>query len=506
MAYAVLGKRDGMQCRVGYTVVQDIQTNTTAIRISSLEMIADRALGSYWVVGNVTVNGKKLWGYSTWYAQILLTTSWNRAGHCPEGAPAVTIEHDDAGNAEVRFRVSFSLGSTGTSLSYTSSVMVTLDTIPRVTELAAEAGALGETMILRLTRKNAEFRDTVSYQCGRFSGVIGEKTNQGQLVWVPPLELGAAYPRDTVVPVVLRVTTWLEDTQIGRRELTVSCTMPEWAVPSLTVELSDGTHLAEQYGGYVRTRSQLRVRTGASGIYGSTVTQIAVRCGGLTGSGEDVTFSLPYSGLTAVTVTVTDSRGRTQTEERTVDVLPYERPWARIIDVCRCDMAGNPAPEGAYARITFSAGITALNGNNGAAYRLERRNLESDVWLRTELTEFAGRASLTEVSVQFPAGIDTAYDCRILAADDFETVEGSAERLQAAFALLDFHRENRAIGIGQRANQAGMVCVGLDMKLYGHRITDLAEPEGENQAATKGYVDSKLRAMAQQLGLNWEEI
>lgn len=505
MAYAVMGKKDGLQCRVRYSIEQDAVANTSALRLTGLEMTADRALGAYWILGNLTVNGKKLWGYSNWYSQVMLTTGWNPAGHCPEGTAPVVVEHDSAGNAQVKLRVSFTFASTGVSLSYTSSVTVTLDAIPRVTELEAVPGELGAVMALQLNRKNGDFRDTVSYVCGERTGIVVEKTEDTQFLWMPPLELAEAVPEDTVVPIRLVVTSWLGDTQIGSREVTVQCPVPDWVVPSAVLQVTDAANLTAQYAGYVQLRSQLRVQTEAAGTLGSRVTSVAVQCGSLWGEGADVTFALQDSGQVPVQVTVTDSRGRQCRVERSIRAAAYTRPWARILSLSRCDENGSPAPEGAYAQVRFSAGVTALNGKNRASYALERRVRGTEGWIRLEMPEFTGQTSLAEAVFRFPAGIDRSYDCRILVTDDFETVACGEETVQVAFALLDFHRETQAVGIGQRANEPGTVCVGLDLKLYGHHITDLAEPEGDSHAATKAYVDSRLRAMARLLGIDWEE-
>lgn len=506
MAYAVMAKKDGIQCRIGYSVEQDAASNTSVLRLTSLEMTADRGLGSYWIVGSLTLNGKKLWGFDNWYSQVLLSTGWNRAGHCPEGAVPAVVEHDAGGNAQVKLRASFTFAGSGASLSYTASVTVNLETVPRVSELEISSGELGTVLELRLDRKDEAYRDTLTYVCGDRSGIIAEKTAQTQIVWMPPLELAETVPEDTVVPVRIRVTTWAGETEIGSREVTVQCRVPDWVVPAAAISFADAAGFRTQYGGYVQLRSRLRVRTEASGYLGSRVADIAVACGSLRGNGADVVFALPDSGQVDVTVTVTDSRGRQCTISRSVTVTAYERPWARISALSRCDAAGNPAPEGAYAKVTFSAGVTALGGRNQASYALERRARDSDSWIRTDMSDFAGQKELQNAVFRFPVGIDKSYDCHILVTDNFETVVCDQSRVQVAFALLDFHRDSQAVGIGQRANVPGTVCVGLDMKLYGHKITDLGEPEEDTQAATKGYVDSRLRALAQRLGINWEEI
>lgn len=80
---------------------------------------------------------------------------------------------------------------------------------------------------------------------------------------------------------------------------------------------------------------------------------------------------------------------------------------------------------------------------------------------------------------------------------------GQVLLLPAAFALLDFDRVQRAVGVGQRAGTAGTLSLGLDMKMGQHRITDLAPPQSPEDAVTKGYADGKRQTFYVALSPNW---
>ena len=98
-----------------------------------------------------------------------------------------------------------------------------------------------------------------------------------------------------------------------------------------------------------------------------------------------------------------------------------------------------------------------------------------------------------------PAGVDTGYDCRIQVQDSFCTTESGTELVSVAFALLDLCRAAKAVGIGMRARNAGMLSIGMDVDMGERRLGNLAPPEGGTDAATKAYVDECIRLLKEQL-------
>lgn len=501
MLYAVLTRQNGLQCRIGYTMEQDPVTNTTRISLKSVEMSAGTTMGAYWVTGSVSIGGKKVWGYSSWYAQVMLSTGWNAAGHCPEGAPDVIVQHDAAGEASVKFSAKLDFGNGSGGYSYSGSKTETLPQIPRASILEAEPGELGQPMTIRIHRWLDTNREDISWSCGSLSGIIAEKTNEETLTWVPGLELASQETASDRVTVTLTAVTWMGAVEQGTAQLQVECRIPDSVVPGVHLAVEDSMGYSSAYGGFVQLRSRARVRVHITPAYGAWTAQTTIRLGGLTASGETAVFELTGSGNQEITAEVTDSRGRTAKAVTQISVIPYARPWASIRNTDRCDENGSPTPDGAYARIGFSAGVTGLGGKNTAVYTLQWRVHPDGSWHTVNLPEYQGMYSLTDAAGRFPAGIQGSYDCRIGVQDAFETVYTPEERLGAAFALLDFNRSILSVGVGQRAVEPNTVHIGMPLKMAGHRITDVADPETGLDAVNKQYVDTLLRRFAQQLGI-----
>lgn len=96
--------------------------------------------------------------------------------------------------------------------------------------------------------------------------------------------------------------------------------------------------IADRFGGYVRTRSKLSVSITAAGAQGSSISAYRTSIDSVTYSGSSFTTNaLNTAGNLTMTVTVTDSRGRTASTTRTVTVLDYSPPSLSMFTAERCN-------------------------------------------------------------------------------------------------------------------------------------------------------------------------
>lgn len=498
--------------RIDYRVEQDVLRNRSVVHITGLALRTLRKFPEIncWLVGSVAINGTqaaRLELTDTDSCGVGLSEEYYAGG---EGtwsgfsSQDVVLDHQTDGSCEVTFHADLrafqTSGAGAVDPGINAAVTVQLPSIPRVSELSASVVTLGQEMTILLSRAAARFRDTVAWRCGSESGTIAEQTGETELRWTPPGDLAWQAPDAAAAAVTIAVTSFDGELEVGCREVTVLCPIPESVVPTLSVAVTDALGYTETHGGYIRTRSRARVRTQAAGACGSSVSSVAVTCSGLTISGEDVVFALEDSGLIPVSVTVTDSRGRTATWSGAITVLPYEKPWAAITQAYRCDADGVSQPDGGYLKLIFDAQVTAVE-NGIAEYRVYQAVHGGSQVTETALTDYAGQFSVSGGSVVLPAGVDSGYDCRILVTDSFQTVQSMAVSVGVAFVLLDLCRDTKALGLGMRARTAGVLSIGMDADLCEHAMKNLADPADNQDAATKSYVDSRISALAQALGV-----
>lgn len=67
--------------------------------------------------------------------------------------------------------------------------------------------------------------------------------------------------------------------------------------------------------------------------------------------------------------------------------------------------------------------------------------------------------------------------------------------------LIDMNKTAGAVGICTEAGDTPGIRMGADADLTGNRITNLAEPENDQDAATKSYVERRLKALADAMGI-----
>ncbi len=499
--------------RVTFSTEQDIPGNRTRVRVTRLDMrsVWEIVPSACWITGSIKVGGSQAVSLTLSNVQgcaVMMSTDY--AGGGADSWPAafqskaVWIGHNSDGSMDpLPVTVSLQVRLTsGTRLDpgLSGTQNVALERIPRVSEIRAEPVELGDAMKVELVRAASGFSDTLRWRCGTASGVIAQNSTEPVFTWTPEPDLAAQAPNAESVDVELTVTTYSGEMTIGDRSVTVRCPIPAGLVPTAAVTVSDKLGFAQRHGGYIRSRSQARVQTQAQGSLGAGVKSIDIRCGRLTGQGEDVSFGLENSGEITVTVTVTDSRGRKATVERTITVLPYEAPGAVIRQAFRCDGQGTAQADGLYCKIVFDALVTPVE-NGAAEYRAVQRLHGGETVSETLLTGYTGEFTVTGGSVVLPAGPDTGYDCCIRVTDSFGTSESLTAPVGVAFVLLDLDRRQKAVGIGMRAKNAGKLSVGLDTDMDEHRIGNLADPVAERDAATKAYVDRCIEALAQRLGL-----
>lgn len=475
-----------ISARISYEFEQSIQNNQSEVWISLVEVKSNWGdTGSFWVTGNVDINGQRsasLTLGSTYACAVSMSGAYSGGGAGWSGweGRRVTVTHAEDGTAEpLVIRIGLSVQRTsgsGSTGSVSGRQEAELPRIPRVAGVTVNAGELGKPMEILLTNAADSFRNTVVWQCGGQSGTIAQKTAQTRLAWTPAIALAAEAPAATEVEIRLTVTTYSGDVEAGSREVIAVCGIPKSVVPSVTAVVSDSRGLTQRYGGYVQNQSRVRVVSTGRGIYGSEIRTVVVTCGGMAAVGADVTFVPAESGNLDILVTVTDSRGRMASCTKRIAVQAYRVPGAEVVQLYRCGSDGTPQRDGEFGKIVFSGTGTALQGNT-IHYYLSRRVRGTEGWTETALTAWNGNYRPENAEYVFPADIDRDYECRIVVQDDFETGISGVQVLSVAFALLDLDRAGRAIGIGQRANQGNILNVGLDMKLYGHRITDIGLPQ-----------------------------
>lgn len=455
MASIYGGKSNGWQLRLDYSSAQNQAKNQSTITLD------------LWIYDGTGYSQNEssneayyiLQGTKVWHPYYYSSTGWYKLG-----SKTITVDHNSDGSKTVTLSASWDCGfdSSYTPRTLSVSGSVTLPTIPRAATLSYGAMTMGTAATIKITPPVSGATSTITYKFGSASGTIVTKTSAASVSWTPPTSLAAQIPNSASGTGTLTVETYSGSTKLGSRAYTVTISVPSTMTPTLTVAISDPTGRADTYGGYIQSKSRLKVELTAAGVQGSTIKSYAIKVGDILSATSDTATSgyLPASGSLTVTASATDSRGRTKTVTQTVTVTPYVSPTISALAVVRCKANGTEDPTGAYAKATFSGAITALGGKNTATYRVETRETGTETW-STVATAAAGQYSPTDVSVVFAAAANKKYDVRMVAVDAFESLASSTRFLPAAYTSMHIADSMGSVGIGRLCDKEDTFQVGL---------------------------------------------
>jgi hypothetical protein len=268
--------------------------------------------------------------------------------------------------------------------------------------------------------------------------------------WTIPTSLASQIPNDTSMLITIVCETYNGSSKVGGdKTCTLTATVPSTYKPSISsVSISEATAgLASQFGVYVQTKSTLKIVTSASGSNGSTIKSVSVSCDGFTYLGTTVTTgTLSTSGNISVVVTATDSRGRTATSTKTVNVVAYSAPAITQSTVTRANSSGTASDEGTYALFNYAYSITNVNNRNTHTFSIQYKNGSS--W--TTLVTYTDYVKSGKYLSTRTFDVNSAFEFRFVVTDYFGsyTIEKS---IGISFALMNFGANGHSMAIGMQS-------------------------------------------------------
>lgn len=401
-----------------WSATQSVANNTSTI---TWKLLGGDPDGGYVKAGGfyVKIDGSVVCDYATSYRVKMYTGTLLASG-------SKTISHN--ANGTKSFTVEVDAGIYNSARNTNGSQSFTLDTIPRKSTLTASNGTLGTAQTLTINRASSEFYHRIKYTCGDVSAHVtsDDRITGTSVSFTPPLSLAAQNTKGTSVNLTLTLYTYAADgTELGTTSQTITCAIPASVAPTISLAVSDAKGYATTYGGYIQNLSQIKVVITASGAQGSTITSYKATADGKTYTDASFTTgAIAGKGTLTISASVTDSRGRTATANKTITVLEYKAPTISGIKVQRCDANGNPQASGTYLKVTFTGTISALSNKNSAAYKVEyKKTTETNYGTPATLSAYAGVYSASG-SYVFAADAASSYNVRITAQDAFTSVSG----------------------------------------------------------------------------------
>lgn len=445
-----------VKLRVVWNATQNIANNQSTITASlyldltGASMYVGSRTDSYINIDglNLTISAPAI-NVTDYTGSILLGTVSRTITHNADGTKSLTVTGVWTARATINGTYYATVSVTDTD---------TLDTIPRASQptLSNDTPTLGDTITIYTHRASSAFTHTLKYTFGTQSGTI--TTNlPTDYAWTIPLTLANGLPNATSGSGVITCETYEGTTLIGTRTVAFTATIPASIVPTISavniIEAVAG--LAAQFLDYVQNKSKLNVATTASGAYSSTIAQIKVTIESKNYIGAAITSDLlTTSGTVAVTVLVTDSRGRTATSTTNITVRAYQSPLISAFSAYRVNGSGVAADDGTSIAIPMNFAIASVNNKNTKAWTLEYRIVGAASW--TALASgsvYSYNATFTDLTGLFSG--DNPYEIRLRLTDYFTTIEQIVS-IGTAFALINIRSNGKGIAFGKISEQDGL--------------------------------------------------
>lgn len=365
------------------------------------------------------------------------------------------ISHGSDGSKKLDCSGSFSISGSSYLSGGSISCSIQLESIPRATKptLSSSSVALGSAVTINISPAVSSWTHNIYYRIGTGDWVrfaTGVKSNYS---WTVPLAIASSYPTATKGTITIGLNTYNGSTQIGGTQtVNLDITIPASVVPSVSaVTVSEAASGLSNFG-FVQTKSKLKIVASASGAYSSSIRSYVYGIGSQSYSGLENTYTMSDevrdSGTVAVTVTVTDSRGRTASKTVSITVLAYSPPQITHFECSRCgDANGSANANGQYLKVTFGYSISPLNNKNQANYLLKYSVYDDGKWGGlTSGTEYTH--SGTYISATAILNTASTYQVGLVVTDSFGTASFYKE-IGTAVRLLSYIVKRFAIAIGK---------------------------------------------------------
>lgn len=365
--------------------------------------------------------------------------------------------------------VASSQGYSNNYLQWTSlSMDVTYTEGVSAPSVSKESVDMGSAVTISTNRLTTSATHTLTYAFGNSTGTIATGVG-ASTSWTPPLTLAGQIPNATSGLCTITCKTYVGGTETGTSTTTLNLTVPTTIVPSISsVTYSEATtDITSQFGAYIRTRSKLSVAISAAGSQGSTISSYRTSLDNVTYTSSSFTSNtLNTAGSLAMTVTVTDSRGRTASKTETISVIDYSPPSLTKLTAERCNANGTEAKvDGTKIRVSLAGSVSSVGGKNTISCVVYYKLSTATAWTQAATVTAPNYAvSASNMLLSFSADVLKSYDVKVRLSDYFYYVE-QAVSVGTKQVLMDFYKDGNGIAFGKVAEEAEKVEFGWPLVL-----------------------------------------
>lgn len=450
--------------KVEWSTTQSVSNNATT-PTANIYLINDYAISVKATSGHsLTINGVK---YA--FSSPAISTKGTHLIATIKGNPII---HNADGTKSVNMSLNYKVDANLSGIYYgtiTASGTAVFNTIARATAptLGASSAYIGENITITLNRASSNFTHNLQAKFG--SGSLQQTKAIGtniasSVTWKIPDAFLNAVPNSTSGTCTIECYTYNNGTYIGMKTVTLTLKVKDSVKPSVSLTVAEANSAVSGKGftDFIQSLSKLLIKSTAVEAGGSTIKAYSVTAAGTTYSGSTVTTNtLAVSGDVTVTVKVTDSRGRTGTASKPINVKAYARPKISAYSVRRCNADGTSNDAGEYCKATVSASAANIAGN---ILTVDLDVIESGQSSGTSFTLSNTGISYSGSKVVPNINPNKSYSFGLTAKDAFYPTPKTIP-ISSAVTIMHIKSNEKGVGIG-KVCESDAFEVGFPSRFY----------------------------------------
>ena len=293
---------------------------------------------------------------------------------------------------------------------------------PNGSTVSTTDGTLGTAQTITITASDPSFTHDLRYSFAGQTGTIASGVSSSYS-WTPAITLAESIPFAVSSTCTIYCDTYSGGTLLATTQTTCTLSVPSNVKCTIaSVVLAETVAgINSKFGAYVQNKSKISVtgtfnQGNVSPSYGATVAAISVAINGQTLNTNGATTNLLVaSGTNSYTFTITDTRGRTDTNTGTFNVLAYSTP---SVSENAERNSGTPS----QIDLSYSWSISACNNLNDKAITISYGPIGSaPTTVSVTPTTYTGSGTYTISGTD----VNDTYDVSVSVADYFGSVAAS---------------------------------------------------------------------------------
>lgn len=376
---------------------------------------------------------------------------------------SVTVPHESDGSKSLTVYADFQSAHGRATINQT----LWLTTIQRASQIWVQrtsdnlninTAEYGQTVRLYIEKAGPSFTSTIYCNWNGVTEGIQERYTGDAVNWTIPVGYMNRIPNASSSWGTIYCETYSGNTLIGTKTITLTTTVPASVIPTFTSvsasELNNLVTTALGNGNYVKGFSNTRFTiNGASGVYGSEISQYKITFENYNYSSVQKTFDIApsTSGTVIASAKVVDSRGR-ESIAKTVSiiVLDYSKPKITTLNVIRDEDVQSTL------LIDRTGTFSNLSGLNTATMKLYTSPKGAEIWtLKNTTTSSNGSiGGLLNITGYLE---ENSFDIKLELYDEFTTSSPDMQLTVIGTAIVPFSMSDVGASVGKIYQEGGAI-------------------------------------------------